>query len=156
MSRQVMIFLQIHHHWKSLTEYMSRHIMIFLQNNKEVQIHHYCKTWGTCGRPKLEPWNIPTFLFIKVAPNSIFGVSWLLGTLNMIFQGLVFNVKKWGREKFWREENCLIVFKVAQIEGTFKEPWRWFDHSPSSSLSVREFLAAFILSSGFKKAFITR
>ena len=43
---------------------------------------------------------------------------------NIIFQGIVFHVKKWSPEKFWREENCLIVFKVAQIEGTFKEPWR--------------------------------
>ena len=62
--------------------------------------------------------------FIRVAPNSIFGASWILVTPNIIFQGIVFDGKKWSREKFWREEICLIVFKVAQIEETFKEPWR--------------------------------
>ena len=35
--------------------------------------------------------------FIRVAPNSIFGASWILVTPNIIFQGIVFDVKKWRK-----------------------------------------------------------
>ena len=50
---------------------------------------------GSPSRPKQRPCDIPTFF--KVAPNSIFGASWILVTPNIIFQGIVFDVKKWRK-----------------------------------------------------------